>query len=112
MEHPRAAEIDGTARAVLAAMAWPAKDQDPRCFASHASIARRSGFDRRTVRRAQERLAELGVIERVPTGRGMPAEWRLVLLVDAAEGGSESPTSTPPDVGQKVPPPGSESPTP
>lgn len=119
MEHPRAAEIDGTARAVLAAMAWPATEQNPRCFAAHASIARRSGFDRRTVIRAQERLAELGVIERVPTGPGLPAEWRLVLLRDSAkgaptgaEGVSESHTPPPPDLCQNVTPPVSESHTP
>lgn len=119
MEHSRAVEIDGTARAVLAAMAWPATEQNPRCYASHASIAKRSGFDRRTVIRAQERLAELRLIERVPTGCGRPTEWRLTLLLPAAEGTSrppegvsESHTSPSPDLCQSVTPPVTEGHTP
>lgn len=115
MEHERASEIDGPARAVLSAMAWYAGEKDPRCTASHASIATRSGFDRRTVMRAQERLAAAGVIERVPTGPGLPAEWRLTLLAAEArsiEGVSESHTPPAPDLGQRVTPPVSESHTP
>src|SRR4051812_17656200 len=95
-EHPRADKIDGVARAVLVAMAYPCSEDNPRCRLSHASIASRSGFGRMTVIRAQERLAELGLIERVPTPIGHAAQWALTLLRDPHRTADLSQSGTPP----------------
>ncbi|GAA1839934.1 helix-turn-helix domain-containing protein [Asanoa iriomotensis] len=76
-EHPRADEIRGTARLVLASMAWFAKttDDPPVCVASQDDIASTAGVSIRTVHEAQGSLERLGLIVRAGAG-ARPKNWR------------------------------------
>jgi hypothetical protein len=88
-EHSRAGEVDGVARAVLAAMGLfvapgELSDRRPVCAAPLGRVAVVAGFERKTVRRAQRRLDALGLIE--PDGEAEPgsaARWHLPILAGA-----------------------------
>lgn len=92
MEHPKADEIDVVAAAVLTAMAWPAMDNGSKgkgarfiCSESIAKIAKRARCERKAAMRAQERLADLGVIECLRSEPKKPKHWYLALLAQAWE---------------------------
>lgn len=54
---------DGTAKCVLAALAWHAHPDTDECFPSVASLSRRTGFNERAVQKAIRRLADAGLLE-------------------------------------------------
>jgi hypothetical protein len=110
-DHPRAAEIDGVMRGVLAAMGVFVGDSDwnkrnPVCLASQANIAERAGYRVTAVAKAQKRLEELGLIVRDGHGARQSANrrptvrWRLVVLAEPATptGSLTDPTDSPSSV--------------
>jgi hypothetical protein len=79
-EHDRAAEMDATARLVLAVMAsFASEDHDPpECYAARATIAARAGLSLRAAHDALLRLEKLGAIERDGI-KGKTVLWYLRL---------------------------------
>lgn len=91
--HPRAGEITGAMRGVLAVMSFPARDarsdcpDDERyvCTLSWSSIARESGYARDYLRHVLiVDMVGLGLVERVGEARPrQPTHWRLKIHADA-----------------------------
>ena len=99
----RADGLDGIALAILATMATFSGEGDPHCWASTASIARRSRFGLTAVKAGLRRLERVKSVESDGGGKdaGRPINWRLCRL----DGGSRE-TATPTDkvAARRLPP--------
>jgi hypothetical protein len=83
-------KVEGPARAMLWAIAYHGDRDTGDCWLGQRSLARKSGFDPKTVERAMPRLFAAGVLELVEQSRGpIPACYRIAPeLVEAEASGS------------------------